>query len=149
MYGLIVTVANVRAIDSDDNLEGIRVMTRTMILLAAAAVVGLMAGPALAGHGAVKQHVAVGGGVPEANATISGTEEKTLVDKQSSGHYSVCKEGSHALTVSYDKSAMDVASGDCSAVEASKISAKGTDANAYSKAFIFNHTHDHHVGHAK
>jgi hypothetical protein len=111
-----------------------------------AATAMLLTSPALAQHGAVKEHLAVGGGVPEASATISGTQEKTLIDKQSTGHYSVCSEGSHALTVAYDKSAMDVAAGDCAGVEASKISVKGTDANAYNKAFIFNHTH-WHAGH--
>ena len=112
--------------------------------LAIATAAMLLTAPALAQHGGdPSDHRAVGGGIPEAHATISGTEEKTLIDKQSMGHYSVCNQGSHALTVAYDKSAMDVASGDCSGVEASKISVKGTDANAYNKAFIFNHTHAH------
>ena len=110
-----------------------------------AAVMVLLTSPASAGHGGgdPSDNRAIGGGIPEAHATVSGTEEKKLIDKQSMGHYSVCNQGSHALTVAYDKSAMDVASGDCSGVEASKISVKGTNANAYNKAFIFNHTHAH------
>jgi len=115
--------------------------------LAVAAAAMLLASPVLAQHGAVAEHLAVGGGHPTAHATISGTEEKTLVDKQDIGHYSVCSQGSHAITVSYDKNNMNVASGDCAAVQASKISVKGTDANAYNKAFIFDHTHVSHMGH--
>lgn len=119
-------------------------MSYKLKTLAIAAATMLLTGPALAqGGGDPSDHRGVGGGIPEAHAAVSGTEEKTLIDKQSMGHYSVCNQGSHALTVAYDKSAMDVASGDCSGVEASKISVKGTDANAYNKAFIFNHTHAH------
>ncbi len=119
-------------------------MSHRFKILAIAAATVLLTGPALAQHsGDAKEHMAIGGGLPEASATVSGNQEKTLIDKQSMGHYSVCNQGSHALTVAYDKSAMDVASGDCAGVEASKISVKGTNANAYNKAFIFNHTHWH------
>ncbi len=119
-------------------------MSKCLKTLGAAAVTMLLTVPALAQHSDdAKAHLAVGGGIPEASATIAGTQQKTLIDKQSIGQYSVCSEGSHSLTVSYDKSAMDVASGDCVGVEASKISVKGTNANAYNKAFIWNHTHWH------
>jgi len=121
-------------------------MSHKLKALAVAAAAILLTGPALAQRsGDPADHRGVG--VPEANATITGTEEKTLVDKQDIGHYSVCSQGSHALTVSYDKNSMDIASGDCAAVQASKISVKGTNANAYNKTFIYNHTHVNHVFH--
>ena len=107
----------------------------------------LLSGPTLAQYSA-RDHPAGwhAGGVHEAHATISGTEEKTLVHKKGAGHYSVCNSGSHGLAVSYDESAMDVAPGDCVAVEASRISVKGTDASAHNNASVFNHTHRHPKG---
>ena len=88
-------------------------------------------------------------GTPHATASVSGTQEKTILHKSMSGHYSVCNHGSHALTVSYDTASASVDSGDCMAVEAKKISVKGTDNSAFNRAFVFNHSHFHpqHGGH--
>lgn len=82
-------------------------------------------------------------GTPHASASVSGTQEKTVLHKQTAGHYSVCNHGSHALMVNYDATAATVDSGDCMAVEAKKIGVKGTDNSAFNRAFIFNHTHFH------
>lgn len=82
-------------------------------------------------------------GTPHASAGVSGTQEKTLVSKQSSGHYSVCNQGSHDLTVTHDSASSAVGSGDCMAVEAKTISVKGTHDSAFNRAFVYNHTHFH------
>ena len=87
-------------------------------------------------------------GTPHATASVSGTQEKTLLHKQNSGHYSVCNHGSHALALNYDENNASVDSGDCMAVEAKKISVKGTDNAAFNQAFVYNHSHLHnHHGH--
>ena len=83
-------------------------------------------------------------GVPHASASISGTQQKTLVSKQTTGHYSVCNHGSHALAVNHDASNATVDQGDCMAVEAKTISVKGTHDSAFNKAFIYSHTQFHH-----
>ena len=85
-------------------------------------------------------------GTPHASAGLSGTQEKTVLHKQSSGHYSVCNHGSHPFTVSYDGSAALVHHGDCMAVEAKKITVKGSEDTSFNRAFIYNHTHYHSHG---
>ena len=107
----------------------------------------LLSGTALAQEGA-RDHLGGWrpGGVHEAHATVSGTGEKKLVHKKRAGHYSVCNSGSHSLAVSHDDSATDVAPGDCVSVEASKISVKGTDANAHNTATVYNHNPFHPHG---
>ena len=85
-------------------------------------------------------------GTPHASAGVSGTQEKTLVHKQSTGHYSVCNHGSHSLMVSTEATSATVGSGDCMAIEAKTISVKGTHDSAFNRAFIYNHTHFHPHG---
>ena len=119
-------------------------MTRNLFVIALCAGTIAVSAPAFA-RGAA-QHIEAGyrdWGTPHATASVSGTEEKTLLHKQNNGHYSVCNHGSHALEVSYDADSTTVASGDCMAVEAKKISVKGTDNSAFNQAFVFNHTHFH------
>ena len=116
-------------------------MSRKLKFLALGLAAILVSGPGLAQEGA-RDHLAGwrAGGVPEARATVSGTDEKTLVHKKGPGHYSICNSGSHDLAVSHDESALDVAPGDCVSVEASKIAVKGTNDNAHNTATVYNHT---------
>ena len=122
-------------------------MSRSLKSLALGLAAILLSGPGLAPEGA-RDHLGGwrAGGVREAHATVSGTDEKTLVHKKGPGHYSVCNSGSHDLSVSHDESIMDVAPGDCVSVEASKISVTGTNANAHNTATVYNHNLFHPRG---
>ena len=124
-------------------------MNRTFIAAVACATAIAVSTPAFA-RGAMQNINADyrSWGTPHATASVSGRQQKTLLHKENSGHYSVCNHGSHALTVSYDASSASVDSGDCMAVQAKKISVKGTDNGAFNRAFVFNHTHfhPHHSG---
>ena len=123
-------------------------MSRTLLAIALCATaisVGAVSisAPALARGGNLAEAHQRALGTAHASASVSGTQEKTLLHKETSGHYSVCNHGSHALSLNYDANNASVDSGDCMAVEAKKISVKGTDDNAFSRAFVFNHTHFH------
>ncbi len=119
-------------------------MNRNFIAVAACVAAIAVSAPAFA-RGAMQNVNADyrSWGTPHATASVTGTQEKMLLHKANSGHYSVCNHGSHSLNVSYDASSASVDSGDCMAVEAKKISVKGTNATAFNRAFIFNHTHFH------
>lgn len=119
-------------------------MNRKLFTLTLCAAVVVLSAPVLARGN--MQHIQAdyrAWGTPHASASVAGTQEKTLLHKQSSGHYSVCNQGSHALTVSYDAENAAVDSGDCMAVEAKKISVKGTDDAGFHRAVVFNHSHFH------
>ncbi len=83
--------------------------------------------------------------LPYASATVSGTQEKTLIHKLRPGHYTICVEWStYDLQLTYDAHSTDIKAGDCVAVEASKISIKGKSEGEFSRAIIYDHTYRHH-----
>ncbi len=100
-----------------------------LLVVIATTIIGCS--PALAYHG-----------VPYASATISGTQEKTLIHKQKPGDYTVCVEWSkYGLQLTYDANSMDIEPGDCLSVEASRISNKGKSEDEFSRAVIYDHTY--------
>ncbi len=103
-----------------------------LLVVIAATMMGC--GPALAYHG-----------VPYASATISGTQEKTLIHKQRPRDYTVCVEWSkYGLQLTYDANSIDIEPGDCLGVEASRISITGKSEDEFSRAVIYDHTYRHY-----
>jgi hypothetical protein len=110
------------------------------MVMATAAVV--IAGPALAGHELHPDHVnTMNSRTASAARMVSGTNESTLVDTKSPRIYTVCHHhhGRGRVELTYDNASTTLDPGHCVVVEASNISAKGTDDSTWAPVYATAH----------
>jgi hypothetical protein len=110
------------------------------MVIATAAVV--FAGSALADHGMHADHVnLMSSRSAHAERTVSGTNETTLVATKSPRLYTVCHHhhGRGHVELTYDNASTTLDPGHCVTVEASNISAKGTDDSTWAPVYATAH----------
>ncbi len=76
---------------------------------------------------------------PVASVGINGTEGKQMVSKSTTGHYTVCNQGHHQVTLTHDEAEAPVGAGDCMAVEAKNIKVTGTNDDAVNRINVYDH----------
>lgn len=79
----------------------------------------------------------------DAQATISGTDETTLVDAKTPDKYTVCADahGMGNVIVNYDENSMNLAPGQCAHLEGAHISAKGESGDTHTHVNAHSHGH--------
>jgi|AP12_2_1047962.scaffolds.fasta_scaffold12446_1 hypothetical protein len=79
----------------------------------------------------------------DAQATISGEDETTLVDAKTPDKYTVCADahGMGNVIVNYDENSMNLAPGQCAHLEGAHISAKGENGDTHTH--VNAHAHGH------
>ncbi len=117
-------------------------MKQAVIGIAIATVATVFAGSALAGHEMHADHVNImNSRSAHAARTVSGTDETTLVATKSPRLYTVCHHhhGRGHVELTYDNASTTLDPGHCVTVEASNISAKGTDDSTWAPVYATAH----------